>query len=103
MEPRQGVKAPAFATFVVVCLGLLIVMQAGGFLLVLATGNATAPASILLGAAIACYLGWLVLLMRYLLAWRSDPSIRFGSGRKRWTVVLLPAAAVLLVLSVLTA
>ena len=103
MEPRQGVKASAFATFIVVCLGLLILLQAGGFLLVLATGNATAPASILLGAAIACYLGWLVLLMRYLLAWRSDPSLRFGSGRKRWTVVLLPAAAALLVLSVLTA
>ena len=101
MEPRQGVNAPAFATFVIGCLGLLAVVQGGGFLLLLSTGNAPPGVAVLLGAAVACFLGWLILAMHYLWSWRKDPSVGFSTGRKRWTVILLAATAVLLLLAVL--
>ena len=101
MEQRQGINAPAFATAVVVCIEAMILLQGGGFLLLLLTRPVPVPGAVLLGAAVACYLGWLILLMNYLLAWRRDPSVRFGTRRKRWTAILLPATAILLLVWVL--
>lgn len=102
METRQEAGSPVFAMLLVVCLGGMVLAQAGSFVLLLAMGHARVSAVILLGAAVACLIGWMILLMRYLLNWRRDPRLRFGSSRKRWTAVLLPTTAVLVVLSALT-